>query len=96
MIYIKYGLTILMNIYKYIFIRPYHGLFIVSYDLKKKCKTYDNHEGMPYIKNINIIKQLKENEVTYDNINKYYSQLPKFEYWEEFKYSWVDHEIYTR
>ena len=74
--------------------RPYYGLFIVSYDLKKKCKTYDNHEGMPYIKDINIIKQLKENDVTYDNINKYYSQLPKFEYWEEFKYSWVDHGIY--
>ena len=51
---------------------------------------------MSYIKDINIIKQLKENDVTYDNINKYYSQLPKFEYWEEFKYSWVDHEIYTR
>jgi hypothetical protein len=74
--------------------RPYYGLHIVSYDLEKKCKIYNFNEGMPYIKDKEQIIKLKKNNVTYDNISKYRNELPGFEWWEGFYYSWVQHGIY--
>ena len=74
--------------------RPYYGLNIVSYDLERKCKIYNSNEGMPYIKYKEQIIQLKKNNVTYDNIVKYSEQLPDFEWWKEFYYSWVQQGIY--
>ena len=74
--------------------RPYYGLHIVSYDLENKCKTYNFNEGMPYIKDKEQIIQLKKNNVTYDNISVYRNELPGFEWWEGFYYSWVQDGIY--
>lgn len=74
--------------------RPYYGLNIVSYDLERKCKIYNSNEGMPCIKYKEQIIQLKKNNVTYDNIVKYSEQLPDFEWWKEFYYSWVQHGLY--
>ena len=73
--------------------RPEYGFHIVSYDPEKKCKIYRFNEGMPLIKEKQIV-QLKKNNVTYDDINKYSKQLPDFDYWEGFYYSWVEHGIY--
>jgi hypothetical protein len=75
--------------------RPYYGLHIVSYDPKEKCKIYDSNEGMPCIKDTEQIKQLKKNNVTYDNISEYREKMPDFEWWSGFHYSWVEDGIYT-
>ena len=75
--------------------RPYYGLHIVSYDPKEKCKIYDSNEGMPCIKDTEQIKQLKKNNVTYDNIREYKKKMPDFEWWSGFHYSWVEDGIYT-
>lgn len=76
--------------------RPEYGFHIVSYDPEKKYKIYRFHEGMPHITDIEQIKQLKKNNVTYDNISEYRRKLPNFECWEGFYYSWVEDGIYSK
>ena len=75
--------------------RPEYGFHIVSYDPEKKCKIYRFNEGMPHITDIEQIKQLKKNNVTFDNIDEYRNKLPNFECWEGFYYSWVKDGIYS-
>lgn len=75
--------------------RPEYGFHIVSYDPEKKCKIYRFNEGMPYVTDLEQIKQLKKNNVTFDNIDEYRRKLPNFECWEGFYYSWVTDGIYN-
>ena len=66
--------------------KQYYGLNLVSYDFIKKCKILNGNEGMPYASK-EIIKLLRENKVTYDNIDEYRKQLPDFEFWDDFEYT---------